>query len=97
MPAFSMLGCFTETLPSIDSLAAAQMFYKCVINGVSPHQSSQASYLVEHSVQLIACLTNTVAIVAVHHEDETLGVLEVMPPQRTDLNRAIARIRAQFG
>lgn len=41
--------------------------------------------LVEHALELLAGLDNTVAIVAVNDEDDTLGVLEVMSPERTDL------------
>ena len=41
--------------------------------------------LVQHALQLLACLNDTVAIVAVDDEDDALGVLEVMPPQRSDL------------
>lgn len=41
--------------------------------------------LVQHALQLLTGLDNTVAIVAVHHEDDTLGVLEVVAPQGTDL------------
>lgn len=41
--------------------------------------------LVQHALELLASLNNTIAIVAVDNEDDTLGVLEVMPPQRTDL------------
>jgi hypothetical protein len=41
--------------------------------------------LVQHTLELLAGLNDTVAIVAVDDEDDTLGVLEVMPPQRTDL------------
>ena len=63
----------------------------------SAHQGGRESYLVEHPVQLIACLTNPVAIVAVDHEDETLSVLEVMPPQRTDLQRASHVSQSQAG
>lgn len=37
--------------------------------------------LVEHALQLLTRLNHTVAIVAVDDEDDTLGVLEVMPPQ----------------
>jgi len=44
-----------------------------------------APHLVEHAVQLVPGLANTVAIVAVDHEDQPLRVLEVVPPQRTDL------------
>lgn len=41
--------------------------------------------LVQHAVQFIARLADTVAIVGVHHEDHTLCVLEVVLPQRPDL------------
>jgi len=41
--------------------------------------------LVEHALELLTGLGNTVAIVAVNNEDDALGVLEVMPPQRPDL------------
>jgi hypothetical protein len=41
--------------------------------------------LVQHALQLLAGLDDTVPIVAVNHEDDTLGVLEVVAPQRTDL------------
>jgi hypothetical protein len=36
-------------------------------------------------LQLLPSLDNTVTIVAVHDENDTLGVLEIMSPQRTDL------------
>ncbi len=42
--------------------------------------------LVEHAVKLITGLTDTIAIIAIHDEDQTLGVLEVMPPERTNLH-----------
>jgi len=41
--------------------------------------------LVEHALELLAGLDDTVAIVAVDDEDNTLSVLEVMSPERTDL------------
>jgi hypothetical protein len=41
--------------------------------------------LVQHALQLLAGLDDTVAIVAVDDEDDALGVLEVVPPQRADL------------
>lgn len=41
--------------------------------------------LVEHALELLAGLNDTVTIVAVNNEDDTLGVLEVMSPQRADL------------
>jgi len=41
--------------------------------------------LIKHTLQLLTSFHNTVTIIAVNHEDDALGVLEVMPPQRSDL------------
>ena len=41
--------------------------------------------LVQHSLELFTSLNDTVTIVAVNDEDDALGVLEIMPPQRSDL------------
>jgi hypothetical protein len=41
--------------------------------------------LVEHSVHFIASGIDTVSIIGIHHEDQSLGVLVVVAPQRTDL------------
>ena len=41
--------------------------------------------LVEHALQLLAGLDDKVAIVGVDHEDDALGVLEVVSPQGADL------------
>lgn len=40
---------------------------------------------VQHALELLSGLDNTIAIVAVDNKDDTLGVLEVMPPQGPDL------------
>lgn len=53
--------------------------------GENKEQSIAELILVQHALQLLTGLDNTVAIVAIHHEDNTLGVLEVVAPQRTDL------------
>jgi len=41
--------------------------------------------LVQHALQLLSGFNNTITIVAIDNEDDTLGVLEVMSPKRTDL------------
>ena len=41
--------------------------------------------LIEHPVKFISSLNNSVSVVAVHDKDQTLRVLEVVPPQGTDL------------
>ena len=46
--------------------------------------------LIKHSVQFISSLNNTVSVIAVHHKDETLSVLEVVPPQWTNLTTSAA-------
>lgn len=41
--------------------------------------------LVQHALQLLSCLDNTITIVGVDDEDNSLCVLEVMSPKRPDL------------
>jgi len=41
--------------------------------------------LVEHALKFLTCLDNTVPVVGVDDEDNALGVLEIMPPQGSDL------------
>jgi hypothetical protein len=53
--------------------------------GEDEEKSITELILVEHALELLAGLDNTVAIVGVDDEDDTLGVLEVMSPERTDL------------
>ena len=53
--------------------------------GEDEEKSVTELVLVEHALELLAGLDNTVAIVGVDDEDDTLGVLEVMSPERTDL------------
>jgi len=40
--------------------------------------------LVQHALELLSGLDDTVAIIAVDDEDNSLGVLEIMSPQRSD-------------
>jgi len=42
---------------------------------------------VQHAMELIACLRDTLPIITIHNKDNTLCVLEVMAPQRTNLQR----------
>lgn len=63
----------------------------CVTTGVSyliylfvgedEEHSLSELVLGEHSHQFVSSLTNTLTIVGINDEDETLGVLEVMAPQ----------------
>jgi hypothetical protein len=53
--------------------------------GENEEKSIPKLILVEHALQLFPSLDNSVTIVAVNDEDDTLGILEVMSPQRPDL------------
>jgi len=53
--------------------------------------SIKSFYLIQHPVQLIPCLNHSVSIIAINHKNKTLGVLEVVPPQWTDLQIEIAQ------
>ena len=54
---------------------------------VSEHEQDGIAQLVlvEHSVHFIARGIDTISIIGIHHKDQTLGVLVVVTPQRTDL------------
>lgn len=54
---------------------------------ISEHQQNGLAQfvLVEHAVQLIPCGVDAVSVIRVHDKDQSLCVLVVVPPQRTDL------------
>jgi hypothetical protein len=53
--------------------------------GENEEKSIPKLVLVEHALQLFPSLDNSVTIVAINDKDDTLGILEVMSPQRSDL------------
>ena len=60
-------------------------YRKILLVGKDEENGVTELVLVEHALELLASLDDTVAIVAVDDEDDALGVLEVMPPERADL------------
>jgi hypothetical protein len=52
--------------------------------GEDQEESISEFILVQHSLQLLSGFNNTISVIAVNHEDDTLSVLEVMSPQRSD-------------
>jgi hypothetical protein len=72
---------------SVDSvvLEIIKTYGKILLVGKDQEESISQLVLVEHALQLLTGLDDTVTIVAVDDEDDTLGVLEVMSPERTDL------------
>ena len=53
--------------------------------GKNQEQGITEFIFVQHALQLFPGLDNTVTVIAVNHENDTLRVLEVMSPERTDL------------
>jgi hypothetical protein len=60
-------------------------YRQILLVGEDQEESVPQLILVQHALKFLTCLYNTIAIVGVDHEDNTLGVLEVMPPERSDL------------
>ena len=63
----------------------AQAYRQILLVGEDQEKSVPQLILVQHPLEFLTRLNNTITIVAVDDEDDTLGVLEVMPPQRADL------------
>ena len=63
----------------------APTYGKILLVGKDQENGLSEFILVQHALQLLAGLDDTVAIVAVNDENDALCVLKVMPPQRTDL------------
>jgi len=60
-------------------------YWKILLVGEDQQESITEFILVQHALQLFPSLDNTISVVGVDNEDDTLSVLEVVSPQRTDL------------
>ena len=60
-------------------------YWKILFVGENQKNGISELVLVQHALQLLTRLNDTITIVAINNEDDTLGVLEVMSPQRSDL------------
>lgn len=62
------------------------LYYVDRISILQPRECSQ--YLVQHPMQLVSGFHHTISVVTIHHEDQALRVLEIMPPQWPNLQYA---------
>lgn len=53
--------------------------------GENEEKSVTEFIFVQHALQLFPSLDNTIPVVTVNDENDTLSVLEVVSPERTDL------------
>jgi len=61
-------------------LSVVPTYRQILLVGKDQKKSISQLIFIQHTLQLLTGLHNTVTIVAVNHKDDTLGVLEVMPP-----------------
>lgn len=59
--------------------------WQILLVGKDQQKSVTKLVLVQHALKLLTGLDHTVAVVGINNEDDTLGVLEVMSPQWSDL------------
>ena len=69
----------------IQKLSDPGPYGQILLVGEHQEESITELVLVQHALQLLTGLDDTIPIVAVNHEDDTLGVLEVVAPQRSNL------------
>ena len=65
--------------------AGGQAYGQILLVGEHEEDGVPQLVLVEHALEFLTGLDDTIAIVAIDDEDDTLGVLEVVSPERTDL------------
>jgi CBS-domain-containing membrane protein len=60
-------------------------YRKVLLVGKDKEKSVAQLILVEHALKFLTSLDNTVSVVGVDNKDDTLGILKVMSPERSDL------------
>lgn len=60
-------------------------YWKILLVGEDQKESVSKLILVQHALQLLPSLNNTISIVGVNDEDDALSILEIVSPQRSDL------------
>lgn len=60
-------------------------YWQILLVGEDQEQGIAEFVLVQHALQFFPSLDNTISVVGVDDEDDTLSVLEVVSPERTNL------------
>lgn len=63
----------------------SEAYRQILFIGKDQKQSIPQLILVQHTLQLLTGFHHTLTIVAINNEDDSLRILEVMPPERSDL------------
>ena len=75
----------TASVFAIQELIRKCTHWQILLVGEDQQKGVTELVLVQHALKLLTGLDDTVAIVGINDEDDTLGVLEVMSPQWADL------------
>ncbi len=60
-------------------------YRKILLVGKDKEKSVAQLILVEHALKFLTSLDNTISVVGVDNKDDTLGILKVMSPERSNL------------
>jgi len=75
----------------IGDLGSIHGIGQILLVGEDEEESITKLILIQHPLQLLASLRNTLSIIGVHNEDDTLGVLEVC--RKESMRRKATNIR----
>jgi len=80
-------GALAETVKAelVSNLGGVHGIRQILFVGENQKKSIPQFVLVEHALQFLASFNYTITIVAIDYEDNSLGVLEIMSPERTNL------------
>jgi hypothetical protein len=76
---------FYREVRQVPLIMDARTYWQILLVGKNQKNGIPQLILIQHALQLLPSLNNTIAIVAIDNEDDALGVLEVMSPQGSDL------------
>lgn len=79
------LGCQSRGSPRKEKWGFLVTYRKILLVGEDEEDGVSELVLVEHALEFLSGLDDTVTIVGIDDEDDSLRVLEVMPPERADL------------
>jgi len=80
-------GALSETVKTklVGDFGSVHGVRKILFVGKDKEKCVTELIFVEHSLEFLTCLHNTISVIGVDDKDDALGVLEVMPPQRPNL------------
>lgn len=76
---------FYNRVSTFTLVSLYKTYWQILLVGKDQQQSIPELVLIQHALKFLAGLDHTIAVITVDNKDNTLGVLEIMSPQRSDL------------